>query len=99
MEKKEREYQVQPVRIFTGFWAVYILSYVLPSGEITGVPVQKTLLIMLLAVSLRPSLIPSRRPSLIPTIRPSSSAFALASFAKINKNNDYMNVRYISAAD
>ena len=51
MEKKEREYQVQPVRIFTGFWAVYILSYVLPSGEITGVPVQKTLLIMLLAVS------------------------------------------------
>lgn len=51
MEKKEREYQVQSVRIFTGFWVVYILSYVLPSGEITGVPVQKTLLIMLLAVS------------------------------------------------
>ena len=48
---KMKSHSLELPRIFTGIVGLYILSYILPSGELFGMPVQKMVVILLLGMA------------------------------------------------
>lgn len=46
-----KDYPLDLSRIFTGIVGIYILSYILPSGELLGLPVQKVAVVLLLGAA------------------------------------------------